>query len=196
VTAVIAIGNGESRSKLDLSPLLANHISVGCNALARDYVVDHLVCVDRRMVKEALETPIQKIYTRFLWLNNFSSQRVQAVPELPYQGELRADEPFHRGSGPYAILLAAQLATDEVWLIGFDLYDTDKKVNNVYKGTDNYVKADAHAIDPSYWIHQTEKVFECFPNIRFKIFNTDDWTIPEKWKKFNVEVLTYKYLQV
>jgi hypothetical protein len=196
VSAVLAIGNGESRSQLDLKLFLPLFTSVGCNAIARDHVVDHLICVDRRMVKEALETSIQKIYTRFLWLNNFSSQKVQSVPELPYQGDQRADEPFHWGSGPYAILLAATLAEKEVWMIGFDLYDTDKKVNNVYKGTDNYLKSDARSVDPSYWIHQTAKVFECFPNIKFKIFNNENWIVPEKWKKSNTEVLTYKYFRI
>jgi hypothetical protein len=196
VSSVLAIGNGESRSQLDLKLFLPSFISVGCNAIARDHIVDHLICVDRRMVKEALETPLEKIYTRFLWLNNFSSQKVLAVPELPYQGDQRADEPFHWGSGPYAVLLAAQLAKTEVWMIGFDLYDTNKKVNNVYKGTDNYLKADARSVDPSYWIHQTAKVFECFPNIHFKIFNNENWMLPEKWKKSNVEVLTYKYFRI
>ena len=196
MSAVLAIGNGESRALIDLKSILDNHTSVGCNAIARDHTVDHLVCVDRRMVKEALPTPIKNIYTRSMWLSHFTDSKVKAVPDLPYSGDLRADEAFHWGSGPYAVLLAAQLASEEVWLLGFDLYDTDKKVNNIYKGTGNYVKADAHAIDPSYWIHQTEKVFECFPNIRFKIYNSENWIIPEKWKKINVELLTYKYLQV
>ena len=195
MSAVLAIGNGESRSAVDLSKL-SSCITVGCNAVVRDHVVDHLVCVDRRMVKEALETPVEKIYTRFLWLKSFSSQKVQAVPELPYQGSVRADEPFHWGSGPYAVLIAAQLAVTEVWMIGFDLYNIDKKVNNIYKDTENYLKSDARGVDPSYWIHQTEKVFECFPNIRFKIFNNEDWIIPEKWKKSNTEVLTYKYFSI
>ena len=197
MSAVIALGNGESRLGLDLEKILSNHMSVGCNAVVRDYSVDHLVCVDRRMVSEALELHQGPIYTRTDWLSYFSSNpKVQAVPDLPYKGELRADEPFHWGSGPYAILLAAQLADNEVWLIGFDLYGVDKKVNNIYKGTKNYVKHDSHAIDPSYWIHQTEKIFESYPDINFKIFNHNEWQLPVKWKKSNVEVLTYKYLQV
>lgn len=195
MSAVLAIGNGESRSAIDLSSV-SSFITVGCNAVVRDCVVDHLICVDRRMVTEALETPVQKIYTRDRWLNNFSSSKLQTVPELPYQGTLRADEPFHWGSGPYAVLLAALLADNEVHMIGFDLYSTDKKVNNIYKDTENYLKSDARGVDPSYWIHQTEKVFECFPNIKFKIFNCEDWIIPEKWKKNNTEVLTYKYFSI
>ena len=50
-----AIGNGESRNKVSIGNLTG--IKVGCNAILRDYNVDYLVCVDRRMVTEALENP-------------------------------------------------------------------------------------------------------------------------------------------
>ena len=47
-----AIGNGESRVGIDINNLKG--FKVGCNAIVRDYTVDCLVCVDRRMVTEAL----------------------------------------------------------------------------------------------------------------------------------------------
>jgi hypothetical protein len=188
---VLAIGNGESRAGLDLTQILKTNISVGCNAISRDYAVDHLVCCDRRMVKEAITVgiPVHSIYTRPEWVSEFKySSWVKTVPELPYQGDTRPDEPFQWGSGPYAILLAAELAVDEVWLIGFDLYGDGNKVNNVYKGTENYVKESHHAIDPSYWIHQTAKVFEHFPHIKFTVFNLDGWQLPPQWQFDNVVV--------
>ena len=49
---MLVIGNGESRKDIDISAF--NETKVGCNAIIRDFFVDHLVCVDRRMVKEAL----------------------------------------------------------------------------------------------------------------------------------------------
>ena len=44
------------------------------------------------------------------------------------------DEPFHWGSGPYAVLLATFLSK-YIKLIGFDLYGIDGKLNNVYENT-------------------------------------------------------------
>ena len=42
-------GNGESRTSVNISNL--EGIKVGCNAIYRDYTMDHLICVDRRMVR-------------------------------------------------------------------------------------------------------------------------------------------------
>ena len=47
-------GNGESRTSVNIDKLEGT--KVGCNAICRDYSMDHLVCVDQRMVQEALDT--------------------------------------------------------------------------------------------------------------------------------------------
>ena len=49
---MLVIGNGESRLKTNLNKI--EDIKIGCNAICRDMPVDHLVCVDRRMVLEAI----------------------------------------------------------------------------------------------------------------------------------------------
>ena len=167
---------------------LSNRITVGCNAVVRDFSVDHLVCVDRRMVREALRHANypNNVYTRQDWINEFKHlSRVSPVPQLPYQGTLRADEPFHWGSGPYAVLKAAELA-EHIELIGFDLWSKDKHINNLYKGTDNYNSVDHRAIDPKYWIHQVSMVFKHFPDKYFTIYNLADWQLPDSWCLANV----------
>lgn len=184
---MIVIGNGESRLAIDLSKVPDEKI--GCNAVHRDYVVDHLIAVDRRCVLEAIESPNCKtstIYTRHDWKFHFDDYRVDIVPDLPYKGHGRADEPFHWGSGPYAILLAATLA-DTIKIVGFDLWGDGPLVNNVYKGTKNYVKSDYRAVDPSYWIHQIARVFECYPDKYFVVYNVEGWKMPDSWKLANVD---------
>jgi len=48
---------------------------------------------------------------------------------------------------------------DEIYLLGHDLNSTTGKVNNMYKGTDNYVVAD-HSPTPSVnWIQQWKQTF-------------------------------------
>ena len=179
-------GNGESRTSIDIDKL--NGPKVGCNAIHRDYHMDHLVCADRRMVKEAIDTNTQsKIYTRTDWAPMFNGV-VRSVPPLPYKGTERWDEPFQWGSGPYAVLIASMYTTDKcVNLIGFDLWSRSNKINNMYKDTPNYQNADYRAVDPRYWIHQIGMVFKCFPNIQFIIYQ-DDWELPSAWKYPNITV--------
>ena len=47
---MLVIGNGESRKDVPINKLKGT--KVGCNAIIRDYIVDHLICVDQRMVDE------------------------------------------------------------------------------------------------------------------------------------------------
>ena len=150
---MLVIGNGESRTLVKINEL--KDTKVGCNAIIRDYKVDHLICVDQRMVDEVLKYNT-KIYTRADWISKYSNfENVTTVPKLIKQGTERWDEPFQWGSGPYAVLLSAKLCKGPtVRLIGFDLHSTTNTVNNVYKGTSNYDPVDKNAVDPRYWIHQ------------------------------------------
>ena len=179
------LGNGESRQQVNVKNLKG--IKIGCNAIIRDYKVDHLICVDRRMVEEAIGYNT-KIYTRKDWLSTYKNFNVMHVPDLIHQGKERWDEPFHWGSGPYALLLAATLKSKKINMLGFDLYSKTKTVNNIYKGTKSYDPIDKNPVDPRYWVHQISKVFEWFPKTKFKIYQTKDWSMPESWKKGNVSL--------
>lgn len=189
----LVIGNGESRGILDLQHLSQHAITVGCNALHRDFIPDHLVCCDNRMVKEALTNPlIPRIYTREKYYQEHrkiaKQKNVWRLPGLPYQGWQRQDTAIHWGSGPYSVLLAAALDVHRVDLIGFDLYGIGHRVNNMYKNTQNYAKAQDQSTDPSYWIYQIKMVFKSFPDQTFVIYNNCDWILPREWQSHNVSV--------
>lgn len=187
---MLVIGNGESRNSVNIDKL--DYTKIGCNAILRDFIVDHLICVDKRMLVEAFNSSYHKhakVHTR---RNNFVNYRleknIRMVPDLPYVGSERPDDPIHWGAGPYAVLLAAKLTTDDIHLLGFDLYGIDNKVNNIYKDTTNYALAQKRPVDPRYWIYQIAKVFECFPNNRFIIHQEEKWQCPKAWKHSNVTV--------
>ena len=188
-------GNGESRTSVNISNL--EGIKVGCNAIYRDYTMDHLICVDRRMVQETLNSDANQhsyIYTRQDWISQFNAVRVRTVPKLPYTGSKRWDEPFQWGSGPYAVLLAAKLSKgDTVRLLGFDLHSTNATINNVYKDTANYDTANKRAVDPRYWIHQIGMVFKYYSSIHFVIHH-DHFELPKAWKQSNVSLDTISSL--
>ena len=184
-------GNGESRTTVNIDNL--DGPKVGCNAVYRDYKMDHLICVDRKMVREVISSDqAQIIYTRKDWYNEFSSYlHLKEVPELPYHGTERHDEPFQWGSGPYAVLLASILASywaEDIKLIGFDLYSPTDRINNIYKDTPNYNNSTHHSIDPRYWIHQIGKVFEFFPHHNYILYTDTDWELPSAWNTPNITV--------
>jgi len=191
---VSVFGNGESRLKVSVEDFRKTHILVGCNAIHRETIIDHLICCDRKMIEEAVENPQTKntiIYVREEQYQYFRKVRknknIKLLPDLPYQGEKRADKPNHWGSGAYAVLISCLLDPEEINLIGFDLYGKEGLVNNVYKGTKNYRGISSGAVDPSYWIYHLSKLIINFPNINFKIYNLENWQLPPQWNYRNVE---------
>lgn len=188
---MLVIGNGESRQGININKLQGP--TVGCNAIMRDCNVDYLVCVDRRMVQEAINRSVNEIslvYTRKDWFDRFKEhKRIRMVPDLPYVGSERWDEPFQWGSGPYAVLIAAKYAKEGyVNLLGFDLHSKTETVNNIYKDTPNYDASNKRAVDPRYWIHQIGMVFQCHPRVNFKIYQEPGWQLPQAWNYTNVSV--------
>jgi|TARA_B100000925_G_scaffold136846_1_gene102405 hypothetical protein len=186
---MLVIGNGESRKALKIEEL--NLPTVGCNAIFRDIKVDHLVCCDRRMVREAIKhsnTSQSIIYSRPDWCNEFN---VFPVPDLPYVGELRQDDPWHWGTGQYALLVATKYCVmDHIHIVGFDMKSKDGFVNNIYKGSESYDASSKQAVDPSYWIYQNRKIFEHYPKQNFNFYVDQYFKIPEGWEKMsNVQIL-------
>lgn len=188
---MIVIGNGSSRAKINLNKIYEEKI--GCNAVFRDTYTDFLVCCDKRMVKQALAHGHPNIYTRQRWFQDFNHENVNPLPNLPYEGKDRKDDPFHWGSGPYAILLGCTIS-DHLKLVGFDLYSDNGLVNNLYSSTDGYSDKASSAVDYSYWIYQIEKIFSYFTNTHFKIYNKPTWTLPKEWHLPNVSLDTLNNL--
>ena len=189
MSRALVVGNGESRLPFDLKGIKDHFSLIGCNAIYRDVEVPYLVCCDQRMVLEAIRktNPNKtKIYTRRKWLIGFDDYEIESVPELPYVGELRQDQSQHWNSGPYAVLLACTMKFDEIFLLGFDLYSYDSKVNNVYKDTENYQGSDTRSIDPQYWIYQISKLFGIYKDKKFIVVNKQDWKLPVSWNLPNV----------
>lgn len=184
---MLVIGNGESRKDIDINKI--DDYKIGCNALYRDYRVDDLICVDKKMLKEVVKTNYStNIYTRQDWFVNFRlDRRIRMLPDLPFSEESRMDQAINWGSGPYAVYIGASKA-DIVRLVGFDLYGINNRFNNIYKDTENYKTRDKKSIDPRYWIYQIAKVFEHYNQKKFVVYNSKDWKMPESWKLSNVSL--------
>jgi len=183
---VSIIGNGESRRGFDLSPLKNFSTVVGCNGIHRDYTLEYLVCCDKHMCQEAANSVSKKttIFTRANWNVQFQFwPNVKRLPELPYSGDERKDDPFHWGTGPYAGVVGLTFKPKAIFMLGFDLHPLEKDVvNNIYKGTQgyHYIKK---PVDPSYWIYQFHKLMELSPSTRWIVVNVKDWKMPTEWSQ-------------
>jgi hypothetical protein len=194
---VSIIGNGESRRGFDLSPLKLFSTVIGCNAIFRDYATEYLVCCDRHMCQQGLNFVGKgtTIFTRDKWVNQFAHwPNVRKLPDLPYSGDKRQDEPFHWGTGPYAGVLGLTFKPKAIFMMGFDLHPIKEgKVNNIYHNTDGYQYI-KRPVDPSYWIYQFHKLMGYSdPDVRWIAVNTPDWEMPKEWKQHpNVFQETYE----
>jgi hypothetical protein len=153
------------------------------------------------MVREALadvNTCETLIYVRDDWYHHFKkmlkNRNIRPMPEIPYVGHSRADAARNWGSGTYALLLASTLEHENIFILGFDLYGNKNLVNNVYKDTNNYSSSRSAAVDPSYWIYQSAKIFDFYKTKKYIVVNHSSWKFPNEWRFLNVEFLNIENL--
>ena len=177
------IGNGESRGEIELETCKKLGLTVGCNAIVRDFHPHIVSAADQRMVEHVQQSNFTgKIFTRPDWNVKYF---VDSFPDLPYQGDQREDNPWHWNSGPHAINIACQSRysgwfgkpTNLCFLLGFDLKQSDE-CNNIYKNTDGY---DDKVIDPRYWHYQLNKIFENYKKITFVWVAPENYTCADEW---------------
>ena len=77
------------------------------------------------------------------------------------------DFPIGWSAGNTAMHLACQQGATEIYILGFDLSSYDKPLNNLYKGTDNYLSGDAKGFNPSNWLNQMQTVFTEYRDVKF-----------------------------
>ena len=68
------------------------------------------------------------------------------------------DYPVGWSAGNTALYLASQNAQD-VYVLGFDLSSYDAPLNNIYKGTKNYLPTDTKGFSPDNWYNQMRTMF-------------------------------------
>lgn len=163
------LGNGTSRSPINITSLRKNGPIYGCNAVYRTDIVDHLVAVDAKMIAEITNnryqlkhpvwTNLRKGFDKFDGLNFMN-------PNLGWS------------SGPTALFLASQHKRERIYILGFDFKGTDggKKINNIYADTPNYKKSEDKATYYGNWLKQTCQVIKDNPNIQYtRIIQPDNY---------------------
>jgi hypothetical protein len=66
-------------------------------------------------------------------------------------------------------------------MVGFDLESPTGKLNNVYKGQDNYAPAKNKSVSPRKWVKHIDTVMREFPNTQFiRVIPGVSFFIPEE----------------
>ena len=98
-------------------------------------------------------------------------------------------------AGTTAIHLACQQGATKVYMLGFDLSSYDSPLNNIYKGSNNYLPEYAKGFNPVNWNLQLGAVFGEFQDVEFIWVNPVHTILDDVRQKFrNVDFLTYEKL--
>ena len=89
------------------------------------------------------------------------------------------DFPVGWSTGNTALHLACQQGATEIYIVGFDLSSYDEPLNNLYKGTDNYLPSDARGFNSVNWMNQMQTVFTEFKDVKFSWVDAKEQFIQE-----------------
>ena len=89
------------------------------------------------------------------------------------------DFPVGWSAGNTALHLACQSGATEIYILGFDLSSYDEPLNNLYKGTDNYLPSDARGFNSMNWQNQMQTVFREFKDVKFSWIDAKEEFIQE-----------------
>lgn len=177
------LGNGKSRSKLQLTSLKQYATVYACNAIYRDYSPDYLIAVDTKMVDEIVKSGFHN--SNSVWTN--PNRSVQTIENINFFNP-------HKGwsSGPTALWFATQHQPREVYIFGFDFQGIGGKFNNVYADTFNYKKSSDSETYHGNWLNQTYITIKENLNIKFfRVIENNNY-IPDKLSNLtNLEHIKY-----
>ena len=176
------IGNGESRKPIKLDFLREQGVIYGCNALYRDFYPDILVSLDVKMTNEIFDSGYKGCHI-------YKDLKTKNQTFLINQNgeKVTVDKGWSSGSTA-AFLAASCVEFKEIYLIGFDFFKTDF-VNNVYKGTPNYVKSNSRPISTVFFREQIKTIMKNSPYKKFIWVN-------DLYKKIWTDVSNYDIMKV
>ena len=101
------------------------------------------------------------------------------------------DYPTNWSAGNTALHLACQGGANEIYMVGFDSSDYKEPLNNVYKGSANYLPETAKGFNPINWNNQLNTLFNEYNIVNFKWVSPVNKMVAEYP---NVEYIAYDNL--
>ena len=170
------LGNGTSRSSINLNQLKNLGAIYGCNALYREFEPDYLIAVDTKMILEINKAGYQ--HSHEVWTN----------PNRAYH-QMNGFNFFNPSkgwsSGPTALWLASTHTNNDIYILGFDYQGIDNKINNIYADTSNYKKSHERATYHGNWLKQTVITCQKFHQKRYIRVLGENPFIPKEFANIN-----------
>ena len=167
------LGNGKTRLDVKTKNLQPLGTVYGCNRMYTDHYVDILVSVDQGMTQE-----VQKHRSSSVYKEHYTRPQYTNDISLPLDKRWQG-----YSSGPNALAVAATKGHAYIFLIGMDLTSDTDFVNNLYAGTDHYVKISETPTFYNNWVDQIVHIAEVYPNNRFIHVNPLQDFTPEEWQR-------------
>lgn len=164
-TQAIAIGNGESRLDFDLRFVTGHkggHTegrlqSYGCNALYRNFTPDYLITVGDVVAEEIVNSGFCD--------DNIVYANADLVTRYPGKFYLVPQNPL-MNAGTLAAYMACFDGHSKVFLIGYDMYDEETTVNNIYKNTNGYSNS-ADRENGEFYVLSLAMIMQTYNDVEF-----------------------------
>ena len=176
MTISFVLGNGTSRTNVNLDELHQYGKIYGCNALYRDFTPDYLIAVDQKMILKIQESNYQLSHP--VWTNN--------PQHIFYNNGFNYFNPRLKwSSGPCALHLASLHKPTTIFILGFDFTGIDDRFNNIYSNSINYKSSNDIPTYWGNWEKQTKHVIQHNPTIQFiRIINDDNYILNCEYSNF------------
>ena len=125
-------------------------------------VMEEILIYNPQLDKDDLRKKLEKDIGMYItWVDEYNDQVVNI------------DYPKGWSAGNTALYLACKYGADEVYMVGFDGSNYAEPINNIYKGSKNYLAADSRGFNTTNWDNQFKLVKRDFPNVQFYKVGTD-----------------------
>lgn len=192
-TQAVCLGNGETRRSFDLKwidrhragLLAANKFqSYGCNALYRDFTPDFLVATGKEITEEIANSGYctdNIVYTTAPSLLKYPGKFYLIPQNISYD------------AGALAAYLACFDGHKKVFLLGYDQYDEQSFVNNVYKNTNGYPKSTDEQ-NGQFFSITLQTVIQTYDDVEFvRVMPLSTWWQPPGLRPvLNFRQISYK----
>ena len=167
------VGNGTSRSTIDIHALHNHGVVFGCNGLYRQHRPDYLIAVDVKMILE-INKEGYNVHNE-VWTNY--NKAFENLKNLNYFKPSKG-----WSSGPTALNMSTEKGFKTIYILGFDYkgLQDGRKFNNMYADTNNYKRSSDGATYYGNWLKQTKTVIEQNPTVQYvRVVDHDTFMPPE-----------------
>jgi hypothetical protein len=189
----IAIGNGESRADFDINYII-NHQggllakdklqTYACNAAYRDFTPDFLIATG--------DTIVAEIANSHFCDKNIAYTSAKNV--LKYPGKFYLiPQNISFNAGAIAAYMACFDGHKKVFLMGYDQYDEDSFINNIYKDTNGYPKT-TDRDNGRFYATSLFDVMQTYSDVEFiRIMTFNNYHVPDEFKSLvNFRQIDYR----